>query len=453
MEPGLFDDRDIALIEALSRHAHPLTAKGGDYDALLDRIGDAPYALLGEASHGTHEFYRERAEITKRLITEKGFAAVVVEADWPDAYRVNCYVRGASDDIDASEALTGFRRFPTWMWRNTVVVDFIEWLRDYNEHLPDDSAKVGFYGMDLYSLHASMKAVLRVLDQHDPEAAKIARQRYACFDHYGPDAQVYGFIAGTNASKSCQEQAIAQLIDLQKRAMRGAERERRIADDQLFFAEQNARVVAHAEEYYRSMFLREESSWNLRDRHMVETIEAVAAHLGRKRSGPPKLAIWAHNSHLGDARATSMGNRGELNVGQLMREKHAYDAVLVGFTTHTGTVTAASDWDQPAERKVVRPSLPGSYEVLFRAAEPARFLLIWRDDEPLAEGLRFGRLERAIGVIYRAETERMSHYFGARLSEQFDAVIHMDETTALEPLETTAGWERGEVPETFPVGV
>jgi erythromycin esterase-like protein len=437
----------------VSRHAHPLASDNADYDPLLDRIANAPYALLGEASHGTHEFYRDRAEITKRLITEKGFAAVMSEADWPDAYRVNCYVRGASDDLDATEALAGFRRFPTWMWRNTVVVEFVEWLRAYNDDLPRDAQKVGFYGMDLYSLHASMKAVLHILDKLDPEAAKIARDRYACFDHYGPDPQVYGFIAGSNASKSCQEQAIAQLVDLHKRAMRGAERERRIADDQLFYAEQNARVVANAEQYYRSMFLEEVSSWNLRDRHMVETIEAVAAHLGRKRSEPPKLAIWAHNSHLGDARATSMGNRGELNVGELMREKHAYDAVLVGFTTHTGTVTAASHWDEPPERKRVRPSLPGSYEVLFRAAEPSRFLLMWRDDEPIAEGLRFGRLERAIGVIYRPETERMSHYFGARLSEQFDAVIHMDETTAVEPLEVTAGWELGEVPETFPVGV
>lgn len=191
--------------------------------------------------------------------------------------------------------------------------------------------------------------------------------------------------------------------------MRGAERERRIADDQLFYAEQNARVVVHAEEYYRTMFLRGDSLWNLRDRHMVETIEAVAAHLGRKRGELPKLAIWAHNSHLGDARATSMANRGELNVGQLTREKHAYDAVLVGFTTYTGSVTAASNWDEPPERK--RPSLPGSCEVLFRAADPARFLLMWRNDEPIAEGLRFGRLERAIGVIYRPETEHMSHYF------------------------------------------
>jgi erythromycin esterase-like protein/predicted phosphoribosyltransferase len=446
------DETDRTLAEEIDKSAHRLSGASSDYDPLMDRIGDATFALLGEASHGTHEFYRERAEITKRLIIEKGLTAIAVEADWPDAYRVNCYVRGASDDLDAKEALAGFRRFPTWMWRNTVVVEFVEWLRAHNDGLPQGRRKVGFYGMDLYSLHASMKAVLGFLEKVDPEAAKRAHARYSCFDQFGPEPQVYGFIAGTNVDKSCQEQVVAQLVELQQRTLEYARREGRVPEDELFYAEQNARVVQNAEAYYRSMFLEEVSSWNLRDRHMVETIDALASHLGR-HGERVKLAIWAHNSHLGDARATTMCQRGEINLGQLIRERRGHDAVLVGFTTHHGTVTAASDWDSPAERKTVRPALPGSYEQLFHDAVPARFLLILRAGNRVADDWGAACLERAIGVIYRPETERMSHYFHARLPSQFDAVLHFDETRAVEPLEFTAGWEAGEVPETFPVGV
>jgi len=443
---------DMTLTEAVRKAARPLSGSAEDYAPLIDRIGDAPFVLLGEASHGTHEFYRERAEITKRLIEEKGFLAVAAEADWPDAYRVNRYVRGASDDIDAVEALADFRRFPQWMWRNMDVVDFVEWLRRYNDDLPPGVAKVGFYGIDLYSLHASMKAVLQYLEKADPEAAKRARERYACFDHFGPEPQVYGFIAGTDVSKSCQEEVTHQLVELEQRAMEYARRDGCVAEDEAFYAAQNARVVANAEAYYRSMFLQEVSSWNLRDSHMVEMIEALAAHL-RQQGERPKIAVWAHNSHLGDARATEMSLRGELNVGQLMREKYGSDAVLVGFTTHHGTVTAASDWGTPAERKRVRPALSGSYEELFHNAGPACFLLTWNAGDPVAKDLRTPHLERAIGVIYRPETERMSHYFGARLTDQFDAVLHFDKTRAVKPLEYTAEWETGEVPETFPAGV
>jgi erythromycin esterase-like protein len=422
-----------------------------DYEPLIERIGDARFVLLGEASHGTHEFYRERAQITKRLIEEKGFLAVAVEADWPDAWRVNRYVRGASDDFDAVEALADFRRFPTWMWRNTEVAEFVEWLRAHNDALAPGGPKKGFYGLDLYSLRASMKAVLRYLEQVDPDAAKRARERYACFDQFGEDAQVYGFIAGTDRTKSCREAVVSQLVELQRRAMGEARRDGS-PDDEFFSAEQNARLVKNAEAYYRSMFLEDVSSWNLRDGHMVETLDAVTQHLGR-HGERAKIVVWAHNSHLGDARATEMGRRGELNVGQLVREKYGRDAVLIGFTTHHGTVTAASDWGAPAERKRVRPALPDSYEAMFHHAQPTRFLLTWREGDGLAQDLRNSRLERAIGVIYRPETERMSHYFEARLADQFDAVLHFDETRAAEPLEYTAGWEAGEVPETFPFAV
>jgi erythromycin esterase-like protein/predicted phosphoribosyltransferase len=443
---------DSALIKALSETAYPLAGSARDYDPLVSRIGEARFALLGEASHGTHEFYSERAEITKRLITEKNFVAVAVEADWPDAYRLNRYVRGASDDVDAVEALADFRRFPTWMWRNEVVVEFIEWLRAYNDALPQGAEKVGFYGLDLYSLHASMKAVLRYLEKVDPEAATKARERYSCFDHFGEDTQVYGLMTRLNLSKSCEEEVVNQLIELQRRAGQFARSGGQLADDELFYAEQNARLVKNAEAYYRSVFLEEVSSWNLRDRHMAETLDALVTHLGRK-GRRAKLAVWEHNSHLGDARATEMGQRCELNVGQLTREKYGREAVLVGFTTHHGTVTAASDWGKPAERKRVRPALAGSYEALFHTTGRDRFLLIPNDSDAVAQQLSAPRLERAIGVIYRPETERQSHYFRARLTDQFDAVLHFDETRAVKPLETTAEWEAGELPETFPFAV
>jgi erythromycin esterase-like protein/predicted phosphoribosyltransferase len=443
---------DSALIKALRETAYPLAGSARDYDPLIGRIGEARFALLGEASHGTHEFYCERAEITKRLIVEKHFAAVAVEADWPDTYRLNRYVRGASDDVDAVEALADFRRFPTWMWRNTVVVEFIEWLREHNDALPAGAEKVGFYGLDLYSLHASMKAVLRYLEKVDPEAAKRARERYACFDHVGEDTQVYGLMTRLNLSKSCEEEVVGQLLELQRRAARHLRRDGRLVDDELFYAEQNARLVKNAEAYYRAVFLEEVSSWNLRDRHMAETLDALVSHLGRKGSRA-KIAVWEHNSHLGDARATEMGQRGELNVGQLTREKYAHEAVLIGFTTHHGTVTAASDWGKSAERKRVRPALAGSYEALFHAAGRDRFLLVVNDSDMIAQQLRNPRLERAIGVIYRPGTERQSHYFWARLPDQFDAVLHFDETRAVKPLESTADWETGELPETFPFAV
>src|ERR1700716_3452581 len=451
-EVGQSPTADSALIKALAETSYPLAGSARDYDPLIGRIGEARFALLGEASHGTHEFYCERAEITKRLIAEKHFAAVAVEADWPDTYRLNRYVRSTSDDVDAVEALADFRRFPTWMWRNTVVVEFIEWLRAHNDALPPGAEKVGFYGLDLYSLHASMKAVLRYLEKVDPEAAKRARERYSCFDHVGEDTQAYGLMTRLNLSKSCEEEVVSQLVELQRRASEYVRRDGRLAEDEQFYAEQNARLVKNAEAYYRSMFLEEVSSWNLRDRHMAETLDALVAHLGRKGQRA-KVAIWEHNSHLGDARATDMGQRGELNVGQLTRQKYGSEAVLVGFTTHHGTVTAASDWGEPAERKRVRPALAGSYEALFHAAQRDRFLLIPNDSDAMMQQLAVPRLERAIGVIYRPETERQSHYFRARLPSQFDAVLHFDETRAVEPLERNAEWEKGEVPETFPFAV
>jgi erythromycin esterase-like protein len=441
----------VSLVDTLRAAVRPLAGDEHDYDALLSLIGDARFVLIGEASHGTHEFYAERAAITKRLIAEKGFTAVAVEADWPDAYRVNRYVRGMPQDADADAALSGFTRFPTWMWRNTIVRDFVDWLRAHNARLSGGAARTGFYGLDLYSLYASIEAVVGYLDKVDPAAAARARYRYGCLEHFGEDSQQYGYAASFDLSASCEKEVIEQLVELQRRADRYAHLDGRVAEDEYFYAEQNARLAKNAEEYYRTMFHGRVSSWNLRDRHMVETLDALVPHLDR-HGGRTKVVVWAHNSHLGDARATQMGDAGEWNVGQLVRERHATETVLVGLTTDHGTVTAASDWDGPAERKRVRPGLPGSVEALFHETSIPRFFLPLQGGEG-ATILQERRIERAIGVIYRPETERLSHYFDARLPAQFDAVLHFDETRALEPLEPTEGWQSGEAPETYPFTV
>jgi erythromycin esterase-like protein len=439
-------------LNAIQESAHPLTGSKRDYEPLIDLIGDARYVLLGEASHGTHEFYKARAEITKRLITEKNFTVIAWEADWPDALRVNRYVRKTGGDADAEESLRGFQRFPTWMWRNADILDLVGWLRSYNSKLPAKAAQAGVYGLDLYSLHTSMDAVIRYLERTDPEAAKEARQRYSCFEYFGDDPQAYGRTASQHQSLSCEDKVVQQLVELQRHANDYLSRDGRIAADELFFAEQNARVAKSAEQYYRAMYRGRPNTWNLRDTHMVDTLDNLMQHLEQQGEWP-KVILWAHNSHLGDARATQMGERGELNVGQLVRERHGRECVLVGFTTYTGTVTAASDWGEAAERKRVRPGLDDSYEALFHEAGIPNFLLMIRRNRELVEQLKRPHLERAIGVIYRPDTERWSHYFHASLSQQFDAVIHFDETRAVEPLERTAEWEKGELPETFPSGL
>lgn len=448
----MLNDSTILLTDVVHEAAHPLIGEVDDYDPLMKLVGNASLVLIGEASHGTHEFYRERAQITKRLIKEKGFTAVAVEADWPDAYRVNRYVRGMGKDSDAVEALSGFKRFPSWMWRNADVLDFVGWLRTHNDDLPPTAPKVGFYGLDLYSLHTSIEAVLDYLERIDPAAAQRARARYACFDHFGKDEQAYGYATGLGISQSCEDEVVSQLLEIYQNAAEYAWRDGRVAADEHFYATQNARLVVHAERYYRSMFRGRVSSWNLRDSHMAETLESLLVFL-RAQNSHSRIVVWEHNSHLGDARATRMGQEGEWNVGQLVRERHPGDAKLIGFTTYQGTVTAASNWDAPAERKRVRPALEDSYEALFHDVDIPRFLLTFGGTDHATAALREPMLERAIGVIYRPETERASHYFQAHLSAQFDAVLHCDETRAVEPLERTSEWEAGEVPETFPTGI
>lgn len=441
-------------VEAIRAAALPLSGGARDYDALLDLVGDARFVLLGEATHGTHEFYEERAKITQRLIEEKGFHAVAVEADWPDAYRVNRYVRGQKDaqnpDADANAALSGFERFPNWMWRNTDVATFVEWLRRHNEQQAAGGKQVGFYGLDLYSLFTSLREVLAYLDKVDPKAAQVARERYACFDHYYEDSQHYGYSANLDLSASCEEGVIEQLNQLQRRHHEYSQKDG--SADAFFYAQQNARLVKNAEEYYRTMFRGRVSSWNLRDSHMAETLEALAQHLS-KDGEPAKIVVWEHNSHIGDARATEVGQLGEWNVGELARKAYDGQTRLIGFSTYEGFVTAASEWDGPAEHKRVRPGMPGSYEELLHDTGIERFLLPLRGDNPAREALMQRRLERAIGVIYLPRTERQSHYFSAQMAVQFDAVIHIDRTTAVTPLDPGGGWHSEEPPETYPGGL
>lgn len=442
--------KDAALADQVARCAVPLTGATDDYDDLLAQVGDRRLVLIGEASHGTHDFYRERARITKRLIEEKGFHAVAVEADWPDAYRVNRYVLGQSRDLDADAALSDFERFPAWMWRNVDVVQFVEWLRARNDAHRHLQTKVRFYGLDLYSLRSSMEAVITYLDAVDPPAASAARGRYSCFDHVGGEGPEYGHSVALDLTVPCEAEVVAQLVELRQSEARLLAHDGFVAEDEFFFAEQNAILVRNAERYYRAMYRGRVASWNLRDRHMAATLGALVGHLDRQL-GRARIVVWEHNSHVGDARATDMGSSGELNVGQLTRTQWDGDCLLVGFTTHDGRVTAASEWGAHAERKVVRPAPVGSYEELFHRSGVPRFVLPL--GTPDLRPLHQVRLERAIGVIYKPETERASHWFHASLPAQFDTVIHLDHTTAVEPLERTSVWDAGEAPETYPTGL
>lgn len=435
----------ITLADQIRTEAVAIVGDITDYDALLRRIGKASVVLIGEASHGSHDLYRERARITQRLIEEQDFTAVAVEADWPDALRVNRYVQGGDDDLDANSALLGFQRFPVWMWRNHDVLAFVTWLREYNDALKPGQPKTGFYGLDLYSLYTSIESVLQYLDRVDPEAGARARYRYSCFEQFGEDTQAYGYAATFGLSRSCEDEAVRQLIEMQRGAVGYAQKDGQPAADEYFYAEQNARVIKDAEEYYRTMFQGRAASWNLRDRHMAETLDALTRHIESQRR-PAKIVVWEHNSHVGDARATEMSRGGEFNVGQLARQRYGDRSYLIGLTTYSGMVTAASEWGGPHYRKRVRPGLKHSYEDLFHSTGMASFLLMF-DKNPMPP-----RLERAIGVIYMPQSERLSHYFIAEISRQFDAVIHIDETSAVVPLDRTEPWDR-EPPETYPSGL
>lgn len=419
---------------------------------MADWLGDAQIVLIGEATHGTCDFYQTRADLTRRLVERHNFSAVAIEGDWPDAYRVNQYVRGVDSIRNADDALRGFSRFPQWMWRNHVTLEFVEWLHAFNTERTE-ATSAGFYGLDLYSLNQSIQSVLAYLESVDPAAAKLARESYECFETYDHNTESYAWASRQLGEGMCEDAVVKQLLELRAREEDYRSRGDPCADAQFFSAEQNARLARNAEEYYRTMFQGRTAAWNVRDRHMAETLDELVAYL-RQRGQPAKIVVWAHNSHVGDARATEVGEQGELNLGQLARERYGARAKLVGFSTHSGTVTAAADWGEPAERRRVRPGMSESYEAFFHDLGFPRFFLPLRGlGAPSRNLLPKRLLERAIGVIYRPESERWSHYLHAAICDQFDALIYLDVTTALEPLEVTPLWRAGEVPETFPSGI
>ena len=416
------------------------TIETADLNPLMQRIGSARIVLLGEATHGTSEFYRMRERITRELIIKKGFRLIAIEADWPDAARVDHYVRHFQ--FPPSE-WTAFARFPTWMWRNTEVRDFVSWLRKYNG-VVEREKRVAFHGLDLYSLYDSIRSVLNYLDEVDPQSARVARERYGCLTPWQRDPATYGHAALTGSYPTCESDVVHALTDLLAKRRAYAQHD----GERFLDAAQNARLVANAERYYRIMYYGSRASWNLRDSHMFETLKNLLAFHGAES----KAVVWAHNSHVGNAAATEMSARGEHNIGQLCREEFGGQAYLVGFGTHSGTVAAATDWGGPMEIKNVRPSLPNSYEQLCHATGLARFMLGLRGRAELCgpNGLGKERLERAIGVIYRPETELASHYFQANLPRQFDEYVWFDDTHAVTPLDTA---EIRGLPDTYPFGV
>lgn len=414
--------------------------ESADLDPLLERIGNARVVLLGEASHGTSEFYRMRERITRELVTKKGFAFIGIEGDWPDAARIDHYVRHF--EYPPSE-WTAFARFPTWMWRNNEVRQFIDWLRDWNSR-QETRQRVAFHGLDLYSLYNSIRSILDYLDDVDPDTAQLARRRYACLGPWQSDPAAYGHAALTDRYRSCEEDVTRMLKELLSRQARFAEHD----GERFMDAVQNARLVANAEHYYRIMYYGSRASWNLRDTHMFETLMSQLEFYGEDS----KAVVWAHNSHIGNAAATEMSARGETNIGELCRKEFGERVYSIGFGTHTGTVAAASDWDGEMEVKPVTPSMPGSYERLFHETACPNFLLGLRElgENSLAQALSRPLLERAIGVIYRPETERASHYFESKLPQQFDEYIWMNETHAVTPFETK---ELAGLPDTYPFGI
>lgn len=424
-------DIEEKLVDTLNAAITPIDAKA--YDKVINKIGDARIVLIGEATHGTKEFYEARIEITKKLIEQKGFQAVAIEADWPDAYRIHRYVQGKGSADDAITPLQDFKRFPTWMWRNESIANFIKWLRRYNDQQAE-LKKIGFYGIDLYSLHSSMMAVIEYLKKVDPHAADLAKKRYACFDQFSKDPQRYGFYATQSVQDACIEETMAQLKDMQLHFIEYAKQDGLYALDEYFYALQNARLVKNAERYYRSMFEDHTSSWNIRDTHMVETLNHLADHLKKRSGKPAKIVVWAHNSHLGNASANEMSQQGEINVGQLIKEQYRDDCYAIGFSTYEGTVLAASEWGAPVQVKQVVKGMQGSYEELFHLVDQKNFILDLKNRD-IVHYLQIPRLQRAIGVIYSPDTERYSHYFFTRLPYQFDAMIHMDKTQALKPID------------------
>ncbi len=448
----LVTDTDSAtsaqLLREIRSHSRPLRS-AADLDPFLDRIGDAHYVLLGEASHGTHEYYTWRAAISRRLIEEKEFSFIAVEGDWPDCYRVHRYVKGHADAGDsAREVLHAFDRWPTWMWANEEMVEFSQWIHEHNQTAPADR-QVGFYGLDVYSLWDSLYQVLGYLGKSQPSALPAARRAFRCFEPYGEDVQEYAQ-ATRWVDASCEDDVVALLAAI-RRDRHPAADAARLADDReaRFNAEQNALVVKNAEHYYRTMVRGGPESWNIRDRHMTETLERLMRHHGPQS----KAIVWAHNTHIGDARYTDMADDGMVNIGQLVREGHEEEVVvLVGFGSYRGSVIAGEEWEAPMERMSVPPARPGSWEdLLHQGGAEDRLLLLQqaRSNKELSEV----RGHRAIGVVYHPDFERYGNYVPTNLPRRYDAFLFLDETEALKPLHEVRPRPEHEVPETYPAGV
>ncbi|KAJ3054507.1 hypothetical protein HK097_001630 [Rhizophlyctis rosea] len=463
------------------------------YDRLLSAIGDSQFVLIGDGTHGTAEFYKERAYITQRLVQEKGFTVVGVEGDWPDCYRINQYVKGYGKDSSAIETLRDFKRFPLWMWRNDVMVPFIAWMRSYNDAVKRDGRpqqeKVTFHGIDMYSLHKSAETVVQYLEKIDPALAKKAKERYACFDKFGPDTMTYALFTGRGVQKSCQKEVQKVLTDLLNdgyaKVAKGLSDDEDGPQERKWVAMMNALVVSDAEKYYRCMLEEDEKTWNIRDTHMVQVLDELVKHHQSPTGGPAKAIVWAHNSHLGDASATDMGKRrGEINVGQLCREKWGTDKVFnIGFLSNTGTVTAADEWDEPAQNMTLNPSMRDSVEdILYDACgrNMENFMLIMKTketdggrkkdvDPAVTRLLSKPLLQRYVGVLYKPATERWSHYSKSELANQrdisnklmtlctktnkkFDACVYLHSTTGITPLDATNHFPDADenVPDTYP---
>ena len=410
-----------------------------DLDALVSDIEDKSIVMLGEASHGTHEFYTWRSAISKRLIEEKGFSFIAVEGDWPDCYKINRYVKGYKDTSDdIRNVLLNFDRWPTWMWANWEVAALAEWLNQHNKKLPPDK-KIGFYGLDVYSLWDSMYEMINYLDQEDPHAAMTVKRAIECFEPYQHNEQLYARYSLTK--HSCRDKVLALLKEIRMKAQfLDGDREAG------FNTEQNALIAVNAEKYYTSMMGFDNESWNVRDRHMMQTLDRLMKFHGKNAKG----IVWEHNTHIGDARATNMKRQGMINIGQLAREDYGEDKIyLVGFASHSGTVIAGDEWGAPMEELEVPAARPGSIEdILHKESASDRYILF---SEGISEKMYETEIHhRAIGVVYHPETERMSNYVPSVLSKRYDALVFLDETSALHPLHMHPHNEK--VPETFPFG-
>lgn len=449
-------NQEPRLVEAIRKHAIPLKGKTSDYEDIISAANDKIFVMIGCTTHGTTEFYRSRADITELLIKELNFDAIAIEADWQGTSRMNNFIKYLSNE-SASTALSDFNQFPTWLWRNKEIVNFIEWLRNYNatHRKPGkgNAAPVSIYGIDLYGMKSSINALLDYLDKIDSVAARRARRRFKCLENFISPHSSEARLSEIRIDNSCAQDAAMQLCELRHNAAEYIKKEILESENAYFQAKQNASLIHYAEEYYRSIAQGDPDSWNIRNKYMFETLENLADHLAKRLGRAPRIVVWAHNAHIGNARATEMYKRGEFNIGQLIKDRYKDKSLLIGITCSNGTVLAADNWDNPGQIQKMNAPLSDSYEGLFYGIKNRGFLLDLRDNNTAVAGLMVPRLQRSIGVIYKPKTERYSHYSEVCLPEQFDFLLHFYETTAIEPLDTQTRKYYSEYGETYPSGL